>query len=76
MGSVAWTKVVGAGDPGSTVTVPLSGAAKYNLSLSAYTGVAQGSLTFASATDAIPNSSRTDPDGHDSRRLLGGVVLV
>ena len=61
MGSVAWTKVVAAGDPGTTVTVPLSGAAKYTLSLSAYTGVAPGALTFANATDTIPNSSRTTP---------------
>ena len=61
MASVAWTKVVAAGDPGSTVTVPLSGAAKYNLSLAAYTGAASGPLTFASATDTIPNSSRPTP---------------
>ncbi|MGL5824207.1 MAG: PKD domain-containing protein, partial [Nocardioides sp.] len=61
MGSVAWTKVVAPGDPGAAVTVPLSGSAKYNLSLAAYTGTAPGSVGFARTTDAIPNTSRATP---------------
>ena len=37
MGTVAWTKVVQPGEPGHTVAAPLSGKAKYTLTLAAYT---------------------------------------
>lgn len=61
MGSVAWTKTLAAGDPGSVVSAPLSASAKYTLTLATYRGVSPGPITFASAIDTAPNTSRTTP---------------
>jgi PKD repeat protein len=62
MGTVAWTKVVEPGDPGRGVTVPLSGSAKYTLTLADYTGTeATPSVDFADATFVASTSSRRTP---------------
>ena len=62
MGTVAWSKVVQAGDPGTAVTVPLSGNAKYTLTVADYTETeATPSIAFASATDLSTASSRRTP---------------
>ena len=41
MGTTVWTKVLQAGDAGKAVTVPLSGVAKFTLTVSDYSGVAR-----------------------------------
>lgn len=62
MGSVAWTKVVQPGEPGTRVTVPLSGSAKLTLTLAAYTGtVATTSVPFASSTFVASATTRRTP---------------
>lgn len=62
MGTVAWTKVVESDDPGTPVTVPLSGGAKHTLTLAAYTGTeATPSIDFESATFVATTSSRRTP---------------
>ena len=60
MRTVVWTKAVGAADP-SSVSVPLSGAAKYTVTLAAYTGVATGVPTYAAATDTANHTNRVTP---------------
>ena len=76
MGTVAWTKVVQAGDPGTAVTVPLSGNAKYTLTVADYTETeATPSIAFASATDLSTASSRRTPTVTRGRGGLGGLVL-
>jgi PKD repeat protein len=62
MGTIAWTKVVQPGDPGTSVAVPLSGNAKYTLTVADYTGTeATPSVDFADATDLTPVSVRRTP---------------
>jgi PKD repeat protein len=62
MGSVAWTKVVQPGDPGTAVVTPLSGTAKSTLTLAAYTGVLETpSIAFARSTDVSTTSTRVTP---------------
>ena len=63
MGTVVWTKAAVAGDAGQIVTVPLSGLAKYTLSLAAYTGVdpSVAGVTFARATSTTPAATRSTP---------------
>ena len=62
MRTVFWTKVVQAGDPGTQVTVPLSGTAKYTLTVAAYTGVdPTPGLTFARAADTANHANRVTP---------------
>ena len=62
MGTVAWTKVVEPGEPGRPVTVPLSGGAKYTLTLADYTGTeVSPSVDFASAIFVATTSSRRTP---------------
>jgi PKD repeat protein len=62
MGSVAFTKVAEAGDAGRSVTVPLSGNAKYTLTAAAYTGSAQTvGVAFARASDLSTATTHTTP---------------
>ncbi|MGD9958239.1 PKD domain-containing protein [Nocardioides sp.] len=62
MASAAWTKVVEAGDAGKAVVTPLSGTAKYNLTLAAYTGVDPSpGLVFARSTDVTSTATRVTP---------------
>jgi hypothetical protein len=61
MRTVFWTKVVGAGDPGAQLTVPLSGGAKYTVTVAAYTGVDAGAVTFARAIDTGNHAARVTP---------------
>lgn len=62
MGTTAWTKVVAAGDPGSRVTVPLSGGSKFTLDVAAYTGTATTTaVPFASADFVAEATSRRTP---------------
>jgi PKD repeat protein len=62
MGTIAWTKVVEPGDPGQPVTVPLSGNAKYTLTLADYTGTATtASVPFASSNFVATAGSRRTP---------------
>jgi PKD repeat protein len=62
MATVAWTKVVQPGDPGTAVRVPLSGSAKYTLTVADYTGTeATPSVAFARTTDLSTTSSRRTP---------------
>ena len=60
--TVLWTKVVQAGDAGTQLTVPMSGSAKYTVSVAAYSGVDQtASLPFASAVDTVNHAARQAP---------------
>ena len=61
MGTVAWTRVVQTGDPGSTVTVPLDGSAKLTLTLATYTGTATSSVPFAGSTFVARATTRRTP---------------
>jgi PKD repeat protein len=62
MGSVAWTKVVQPGDPGTSVVAPLSGSAKYTITLSAYTGVEETpGVAFARAADLSTTDTHVTP---------------
>ena len=62
MGTTVWTKVLQAGDAGKAVTVPLSGAAKFTLTVSDYSGVATTpSLVFARTTDLVNHTGRSTP---------------
>ena len=58
--SVVWTKTVRVGDPGTTVSVPLSGAAKYTATLAVYAGVADP-LVYAAAADTVSHTGRVTP---------------
>jgi PKD repeat protein len=63
MGSVAFTKIAQGGDAGTTATVPLSGNAKYTLTVAAYTG-ADGTtpdVAFQNATNTSTTATRTAP---------------
>jgi PKD repeat protein len=62
--TTAWTRVAQAGDVGTAVHVPLSGVAKYTLTVAAYSGVDTSSaLTFARSTDLTSNdTARSTPD--------------
>jgi len=63
MPTTVWTKVVEPGDPGSLVTVPLSGgAAKYTLTAAVYSGVdEEPQLASAASTDIVDNTTRRTP---------------
>ena len=63
MSTTVWTKEVQAGDPGATVTVPLTGGnAKYNLTAAVYSGVASTpTLVFGTPIDGVDNTVRTTP---------------
>lgn len=61
MGTTAWTKVAAPGDPGSRVTVPLSGGAKFTLDVAAYTGTATTAVPFASADFVAEATARRTP---------------
>ncbi|MEQ6902674.1 PKD domain-containing protein [Nocardioides sp. YIM 152588] len=62
MGSVAWTRVVGADDPGQEVSVPFSGNSKFTLTLADYTGTsASAAVAFAGSTFAASATTRTTP---------------
>jgi PKD repeat protein len=62
MRSIVWTKVVQAGDPGTQVRVPLSGVAKYTLTVADYSGVdTPQPVAFADAVDLVKHTDRTTP---------------
>ena len=62
MGTTVWTKVVQTGDAGSTRTVPLSGVAKFTVTVNGYSGVAATpSLVFARTTDLVNHTARSTP---------------
>jgi len=62
MRTVLWTKVLQEGDAGTQLTVPLSGSAKYTVTVAAYSGVdASPSLTFAGAADTVNHAARQTP---------------
>ena len=63
MSTTVWTKVAQAGDPGTVVHTPLSGTAKYTLTVAAYSGVdtAPG-LSFAWSSDTTNHAARATPD--------------
>jgi len=60
MRAVFWTKAVAAGDP-TSVSVPLSGSAKYTATLAAYTGMAPGTPTYSATVDTINRTNRVTP---------------
>ncbi|MFT3871420.1 MAG: PKD domain-containing protein [Nocardioides sp.] len=64
MSTTVWTKTLAAGDPGSSVTVPLSGGlAKYTLTAAVYSGVAEtSSLAFASDAGLTNATTRATPE--------------
>ena len=63
MSTTLWTKVAQAGDPGTVVRTPLSGTAKYTLTVAAYSGVDSAPLlSFASASDTTNHAARPTPD--------------
>ncbi len=55
----AWTRTATAGDPGSTVTVALSGALKADLSLAAYRATGGGSTQVVAHAGALDQASGT-----------------
>lgn len=61
MGTTVWSKALGQGDAGNRVTVSLSGAAKYTLTVAVYRGVAAGAPSHEVATFATRGTSRTAP---------------
>jgi PKD repeat protein len=61
MATVAWTKTLSAGDAGSVVRTPMSGAAKWTLTLAVYSDVDGGALPNAGAADAVRHAQRTTP---------------
>ena len=63
MSTSVWTKNVEAGDPGSTVTVPLTGGqAKYNLTAAVYSGVdATPTLQYGHAVGIVNDTTRLTP---------------
>jgi PKD repeat protein len=64
MSTTAWTKVAQSGDVGTAVHVPLSGVAKYTLSLAAYSGAdASAPVSFARSIDVTAaDTVRATPD--------------
>ena len=76
MRTVVWTKVVQAGDPGTSVTVPLSGSAKHTLTVAAYTGVVStpGLDVRRCRRHRQPCQSR-HAGRHGAGRRLGHLVL-
>ena len=62
MATTVWTKVVAPGDPGKSVSVPLSGVAKYTLTVADYTGTDPTSpVTFSRSVNTSTVSSRPTP---------------
>ena len=61
MASYGWSTTVRAGDAGRTITVPLSGTAKYTLTAATYAGVAPGALPAAYAVDLSEKAERRTP---------------
>ena len=51
MATRAWTKIADAGDAGRRATVTLDAAAKYTMTVAAWSGVRTGSLVFADVAD-------------------------
>jgi PKD repeat protein len=63
MSTSVWTKVAQAGDPGAVVHIPMSGAAKYTLTVAAYSGVDSAPvLSFARSSDTTNHAARPTPD--------------
>ena len=72
MGTVFWTKVAQAGDAGTQVTVPLSGSAKYTLTVAAYSGVDPAARRDRSPEPRTRRHvNRLDPGRHRARRAPG-----
>ena len=67
MSTTVWTKTLEAGDPGATVTVPLTGGlTKYNLTAAVYSGVAETpSLAFANDVGLVNDTVRLTPQVSD-----------
>ena len=63
MSTTVWTKTLETGDPGSTVTVPLTGGlTKYTLTAAVYSGVDEtASLAFAHDVGLVDATSRVTP---------------
>jgi PKD repeat protein len=61
MATVAWTKTLSAGDAGSVVRTPLSGASKWTLTLAVYSGVGGGALPNDGAADTVRHAQRSTP---------------
>jgi len=62
MRTVMWTKTAQPGDPGRQLTVPLSGSAKYTLTVAAYSGVdATAAPMFGRVADTVNHAARTAP---------------
>jgi len=60
MSTTVWTKTVQTGDAGSTITVPLSGAAKSTLTAAVYRGTGP-TVDFVHATSTTNTTTRTTP---------------
>ena len=74
MATIAWTKVVEPGDAGETVVVPLSGGAKYTLTVADYGGVDTAAAVRAPRTTVRPRGP-VDTGRLGAGRRLGGVLL-
>lgn len=61
MRTLLWSKVATTGDPGSRVTVTLSGSAKATVQVAAYRGTGDGSLVVGSAADTTTSATRRTP---------------
>ena len=76
MSTTVWTKVAQAGDPGTAVHTPLSGAAKYTLTVAAYSGVDTRPGPELRPVERHHQPRRPAHAGrHGTRRIVGGVLL-
>jgi PKD repeat protein len=61
MATTVYTKVADAGDGGKRVTVPLDLAAKYTLTVAAYSGVRTGNIVAAKFVETATQAGHTTP---------------
>lgn len=61
MATRAWTKIADAGDAGRRATVTLDAAAKYTMTVAAWSGVRTGSLVYADVAETVNRAGHTTP---------------
>ena len=74
MQTIVYTKVAAAGDGGKTVRFSMDAAAKYTLTVAAYTGDMLAPQFAKALGDRAPGRPH-HPDRRGRRRRLGGVLL-
>lgn len=61
MATRIYTKVAGPGDAGRRVTVAMDAAAKYTMTLAAYSGVRPGAIVFADVAETVNRAAHATP---------------